>query len=84
MLASFFNIVKLDELSSLQTLSRGLEILNKKITQKDKDELTFKLNNIKNLEDDQIVILPEQAAKDMVKAKDIFFKMVPFFGYVKI
>lgn len=81
---AFLFLVKSSESNSLQAFNQSFEIMNYKLTQKDKDELPSFINVLRTLDENQIEHLSEWAADGIMKEKEMFFKIVPLFGYVHL
>jgi hypothetical protein len=81
---TFLYLLKSNDSSSLQIFNYSFEIMNHKLSKKDVDELPSFVNILKNLTDEQIETTAEQQTKRMIKEKEMFFKIVPLFGFVRL
>ncbi len=81
---AFLYLVKSSDSNSLQAFNLSFEVMDYKLTQKDKDDLPLLINALKILDDKQIEKRSEWAAEGMMKEKEMFSKIVPLFGYVHL
>jgi hypothetical protein len=81
---AFLYLVKSSELNSFQAFNQGFEIMNHKLSSKEKDEMLPFVNALRNLDDKQIENISEESSKGMMKEKEMFSKIVPLFGYVHL
>lgn len=84
LMKAFLYLVKSDDTNSLNIFNYIFEIMDHKLTQKDIDELPSFVNILKNLTDDQIETVSERTTKGMMKEKEMFFKIVPLFGFIRL
>jgi len=81
---AFLYLVKSSDLNSWQAFNMSFEIMDYKLTPKDKNYLPLPINAIKKSDDEQIERMSEDAAEGMMKEKEMFSKIVPLFGYVHL
>jgi hypothetical protein len=81
---AFLYLVKSSDSNSLQAFNLSFEIMDYKLSSKERDELPAFVNFLRNLDDKQIEEISELAAEGMMKEKEMFSKIVPLFGYVHL
>ncbi len=79
-----FLISKIYMSKILQVFTQVSMAINREITQKDIDGIFVFMQILKTTNDEQIELIADKATNEVLKEKEFFYKLVPFFGFIKL
>jgi hypothetical protein len=83
-ITGFFYIAQTDKSQLVQLLNMGFEVMDDKFTEKDIAGMPDFVSRITNMDDKEIESISDNLADKFTKEKEIFYKIVPLFGFFKL